>query len=383
MKMNAENLSVWKDIVSSTVNTIPGGVFFATSDKEKLTWKVASDVFDVPEFKVGNKVREGGAADRCMQTGNPMEEKVPREVYGIRLVMHASPILDGNDVVGSTIMVLPRMNAVARSFDDFAPMIANMFPEGAFIYMTDLTQYAYRQGSEKFDLPQIQAGRELTGEEVSSETIRKKQVASREYDANMYGLPTMVMSYPLFDEDDPTQVVATFGIMIPRQVQVQLREISANIERGLEDISAGIEELAATASEISNNEKQLNQNVNEVFKLSEAINEVLGFIKQIADETKMLGLNAAIEAARAGDAGRGFGVVAEEIRKLSDESRVTVVKIREITEQINDKITETTMKSEQTLRASEEQAAATEEITASVEEITAMSEEMKRISQNI
>ena len=44
---------------------------------------------------------------------------------------------------------------------------------------------------------------------------------------------TLVMSYPLFDEDDPNKVVATFGIMIPRQVQAELREISENIERGL------------------------------------------------------------------------------------------------------------------------------------------------------
>jgi len=121
----------------------------------------------------------------------------------------------------------------------------------------------------------------------------------------------------------------------------------------------------------------------EASKLSEAIHEVLGFIKQIADETKMLGLNAAIEAARAGDVGRGFGVVAEEIRKLSDESKETVVKIRDLTEQINNKVYETSQKSDLTLRATEEQAAATEEITASVEEITAMSEEMKRVSQNI
>lgn len=116
---------------------------------------------------------------------------------------------------------------------------------------------------------------------------------------------------------------------------------------------------------------------------SQDIGAIIDVITSIAAQTNLLALNAAIEAARAGDLGRGFGVVAEEIRKLSDESRVTVVKIRELTEQISNKVVETTTKSEQTMRASEEQAAATEEIAASIEEITAMSEEMKQIAQNI
>jgi len=280
-------------------------------------------------------------------------------------------------------MILPRLHPVARAFNDFAPIIADMFPEGAFLYMTDLTQCAYRQGSKKFDFPNIQVGTPLMEGMTATEAIRTKQIAVKEFDASVYGVPTLVMSYPLFDEDDPTKVVATFGIMMPRKIQVQLQEIAGNIERGLEDISSGIQQLAAAASEISNNEKQLNENVGEVFELSEQINEVLGFIKQIADETKMLGLNAAIEAARAGDVGRGFGVVADEIRKLSDESRTTVVRIRDLTEQIKNKIAETTARSEQSMRASEEQAAATQEITASVEEITAMSEEMKRIAEEL
>lgn len=383
MKMNVENIAVWKDIVSSMANNIPGGAVFAACDREKLTWKAASDVFDVPEFKVGTEVREGGAAHRCMQSGNPEVEKVPREVYGMRLMMYASPVFDGDDIVGSTMMILPRLHPVARAFNDFAPIIADMFPEGAFLYMTDLTQYAYRQGSKKFDFPNIQVGTPLMEGMTATEAIRTKQIAVKEFDASVYGVPTLVMSYPLFDEDDPTKVVATFGIMMPRKIQVQLQEIAGNIERGLEDISSGIQQLAAAASEISNNEKQLNENVGEVFELSEQINEVLGFIKQIADETKMLGLNAAIEAARAGDVGRGFGVVADEIRKLSDESRTTVVRIRDLTEQIKNKIAETTARSEQSMRASEEQAAATQEITASVEEITAMSEEMKRIAEEL
>lgn len=56
--------------------------------------------------------------------------------------------------------------------------------------------------------------------------------------------------------------------------------------------------------------------------------------ENMADETQMSGLNAAIEAARAGDAGRDFGVVAEEIRKLSDQSKQTAEQIRQLTKTI-------------------------------------------------
>jgi methyl-accepting chemotaxis protein len=107
----------------------------------------------------------------------------------------------------------------------------------------------------------------------------------------------------------------------------------------------------------------------------------MGFIKQIADETKMLGLNAAIEAARAGESGRGFGVVAEEIRKLSDDSRETVVKIRDLTRSIEEKLNETASLSAASMRSGEEQAAATEELNASVEEILALAQELDSISK--
>jgi methyl-accepting chemotaxis protein len=112
---------------------------------------------------------------------------------------------------------------------------------------------------------------------------------------------------------------------------------------------------------------ELNNEIKKVISLSEEINKVSSFIKEIADETKMLGLNAAIEAARAGDAGRGFGVVAEEIRKLSEQSKSTVPKIKELTDNIKSKVSEASERSQNSLASSQEQAAATEETTASVE----------------
>lgn len=68
------------------------------------------------------------------------------------------------------------------------------------------------------------------------------------------------------------------------------------------------------------------------------INELADTIMEIADQTKLLSLNASIEAARAGEAGKGFSVVANEIGKLAEQSSETVGSIADIVEEVNDAV---------------------------------------------
>ncbi|MBD3563254.1 chemotaxis protein, partial [Planktothrix sp. FACHB-1355] len=76
------------------------------------------------------------------------------------------------------------------------------------------------------------------------------------------------------------------------------------------------EKVSAIAEQILHLSQQTNQ-----------IGEISRFVSDIANQTNMLALNATVEAVRAGENGKGFGVVAAEIRKLADESKKSAVKI--------------------------------------------------------
>jgi len=165
--------------------------------------------------------------------------------------------------------------------------------------------------------------------------------------------------------------------------QQQLKDASQVLSESLHQISTTMEELAASASNVQSNQLSLNGEIKNVNDISGKIYNVLDFIKEIADETRLLGLNAAIEAARAGEAGLGFGVVAEEIRKLSADSKQTVGKIKDFIDNINDSVGKTVVMGDSTTSIIEQQSAAIQEVTASIEEISALAEELNNLASKM
>ncbi|WHH57880.1 PocR ligand-binding domain-containing protein [Petroclostridium sp. X23] len=162
--------------------------------------------------------------------------------------------------------------------------------------------------------------------------------------------------------------------------QHKLGGMAGILNEGITQISATMEQMAASATEVNHNQALLNKEIQNVNTLTEQINEVIDFIKEIADETRLLGLNAAIEAAKAGEAGLGFGVVAQEIRKLSSDSKQTVNKIKEFTLNIKKSVSKTVEMANSTTDATQQQAAAIQEVSAGLEEMNSLSEELDSLA---
>lgn len=378
-----EQVKAFQDMAPWLIDFFPGGAVFLITSGVEITWRLASATFDLQDFQVGEPVRGDSAFAQAIQTGKTVSEKIPRSVYGTRINLTAAPIQDQDRIIGSLAVLIPQLHPVAYAFPSFAPILANMFSEGGFLYITDLEKIAFRQGSHKFDLPEFQVGSLLKEGGAARKALSSKKPAVEDLDSSIYGVPVRLINHPLFEEDDSGKAVGTLGLALPRQNAVHLRQMADNLNKSLEEISSVIQELAAAAAQIAENEHSLHQHIRDVFHLSEEINTALSFFNQLTDETMMFGVYAALEAARAGNAGQSFGVVAEESNKLSDEAKKTVERIYQLIGEIKTKVIETTRKCEQTLRSSEEQAAATEEVAASIQEISSLALEMEIIAKTI
>ncbi len=198
------------------------------------------------------------------------------------------------------------------------------------------------------------------------------------------------------------------------EITVSISSVASNTEdvrklseRSLQQTRLGNQNVAGMVGEIERVQeavKLIASSVKEFVESTRAIAGMTQQVKDIADQTNLLALNAAIEAARAGEQGRGFAVVADEVRKLAEKSAQSAGEIDRVTSSLNDKSTDVedaVQRGLQSLQATQEQvervsqvlteagalveqsSAGVNDIASSVQEQSVASNEIARNVENI
>lgn len=190
--------------------------------------------------------------------------------------------------------------------------------------ITDREKVIYYRPARTLDL-KATVGDSLRPGSAAYRAIHERSRVVIHVESSVYGIAYVAVGTPIWNTDK--EIIGSVVISESIDRYEVLKQASRQIGGNVETIASTAEEVSAQIEEIAAASRGLTQTLFQSYSRVKETDQAMGLIRAIAGQTNLLGLNAAIEAARVGDQGRGFGVVAEEIRKLASSSAESITTI--------------------------------------------------------
>lgn len=211
------------------------------------------------------------------------------------------------------------------------------------------------------------------------EVFQTRRKVTKELPIDAFGKVLLFSAVPIFNQQQ--QLIGSLSILRSVNEQVKMKEAAETVVNSTSTIAAATQQVQASSEEFQHQMESLSQAQQEMLTYTENTKKMLGMINGIAKSTRILGLNAGIEAARSGEAGKGFAVVASEITKLANQSAQSVTEIHNVMDNLRQQVVMISQTLKETIEVSTQQDEAIAGIAQSLEQLTDVSEQVNELAK--
>ncbi len=228
------------------------------------------------------------------------------------------------------------MSQILENFVVVAPFIKELSISDVGVGISDREKYLYFVPDG--EIPRMVAkGNPVPQNTVLMEAMENDRRMVSRKDAATFGFPYIATAIPIKEKGT---VVGGVVFVTSISKQERISEIVNDVDKVIYNLNSTLQSVRENSDKLSDISDGLLTTADKSIEYVKETDNILNLIKDIAKQTNLLGLNALIEAARAGKEGRGFAVVAEEIRKLAINTSNSINKIDEILNRIKQTTTE-------------------------------------------
>ncbi|HEU4963990.1 MAG TPA: methyl-accepting chemotaxis protein [Bacilli bacterium] len=252
--------------------------------------------------------------------------------------------------------------------------LVNLFEEDFTLAVSDRENFlAYHSGkSLQFGIEPNDPLKEGT---ASHTVVQQGTEVLKIVGPEVFGVPYLGGGYPLIENGE---VVGSIGFGVSLDNKNKLLTISEHLSALVQQVTASTQSISLTAKSMSSHNQSVHDMMQEMQGQINNTSKITQTIAEIADQSTLLSLNAAIEAARAGEHGRGFGVVAQEVKKMATSSAEASKTIHDMLSEIQTNIKRLTVLVQQSTQDTHTQTEGIRELATAMESV---SEEAQRLAQ--
>lgn len=262
---------------------------------------------------------------------------------------------------------------ILEAFIKVAPYLTELHVDDLSIAVTDLEKYVCYVPGKNIVFP-VKPGDPVKSTTAIYQAMTERRRLIRQMGSEVFGFPYIAVAIPIIDKG-----IVVGGICFLQSIEKQDRlfTMAESIFKEITHLNASTQEISAASESLTSVGVDLSQLTKLVLEQTKKSQDITNIVKKISNQTNLLGLNASIEAARLGELGKGFNVVAEEIRKLAISTKESIEKIEGIVnglQNTSSNMSEDVFKIE---RAAQHQASSIHEITEATQNLYNLIEKLR------